>query len=120
LDTALAVKRKLREAPQNVLRYFCLWAALALAKPAPKATRLFQFAGFFYWKAGKSPNKQALSLRPPADSFIPVLFLRAITAYPTGDGAAAAPPAAAIVPSTRPAGRRCPSIAALPPSPLLR
>jgi hypothetical protein len=67
LDTALAVKRKLREAPENVLRYFCLWAALALAKPAPKATPLFQFAGFFYWKARKSPNKQALKQETPLE-----------------------------------------------------
>jgi hypothetical protein len=33
---------------------------LALEKPAPKATRLFQFAGFFLWKAKKSSNKHPL------------------------------------------------------------
>jgi hypothetical protein len=54
LNTGSAVKKKLREAPQNVLRYLCLCDALALAKPAPKAIRLFQFAGFFHWKAEKA------------------------------------------------------------------
>jgi hypothetical protein len=57
LNTGMAVKKKLREAPQNVLRYLCLCDALALAKPARKALRLFQIGGFFYWKAEKSLNK---------------------------------------------------------------
>jgi hypothetical protein len=47
LNTGLAVKKKLREAPLNVLRYLCLCDALALAKPARKAVRLFQIGGFF-------------------------------------------------------------------------
>jgi hypothetical protein len=55
------LKGKLREAPQNVLRDFYLRGALALEKLAPKATRLFQFAGFFQWKAEKSSNKHPLS-----------------------------------------------------------
>jgi hypothetical protein len=41
LNTGLAVKKKLREAPLNVLRYLCLCNALALANPARKAVRLF-------------------------------------------------------------------------------
>jgi hypothetical protein len=51
---------KPREAPQKVLRYLCLLLALALAKASSEATRLFGLAGFFQWKAEKSPNKQAL------------------------------------------------------------
>jgi hypothetical protein len=54
------LKEKLREAPQNVLHDFCLRGALALEKPVPKATPLFQFAGFFQWKVEKSPNKHPL------------------------------------------------------------
>jgi hypothetical protein len=48
------LKGKLREAPQNVLRDFCLAGALALEKPAPKATPLFHLTCFCFWKATKS------------------------------------------------------------------
>jgi hypothetical protein len=62
LENGSAVKRKLREPPQNVLRDLCLSLASALAKPDMKANPLFQFSGFFQWKAGKSPNKHSLIL----------------------------------------------------------
>jgi hypothetical protein len=42
---------KLREAPCTVLRPHRVIAALALAKPTPKASHLFHYSGFFYWKA---------------------------------------------------------------------
>jgi hypothetical protein len=51
---------KLREAVESTstgaLRFL---SALALAKPALKAIRLFRFDGFFQWKAEKSPNKHS-------------------------------------------------------------
>jgi hypothetical protein len=48
------LKGKLREAPQNVLHDFCLRGALALEKPVPKATPLFQSTGFFSGKLKKA------------------------------------------------------------------
>jgi hypothetical protein len=45
--TVRVLRGKLREAPQNVLRSICLRGALALAKPAPKAGRLFQCPSLF-------------------------------------------------------------------------
>jgi hypothetical protein len=47
LNTGSAVKKKLREAPQNMLPVFCLLLASALAKLSLEATRLFRFGGFF-------------------------------------------------------------------------
>jgi nicotinamide riboside transporter PnuC len=52
---------KLREAPPNMLRNLCLYAASALAKASFKATPLFQIVGFFQWKAQKSSNKHPLN-----------------------------------------------------------
>jgi hypothetical protein len=54
------LRPKLREAPQKVLRDFCLLPTLAFGKQADKATRLFRFVGFFQWKADKSSNKHPL------------------------------------------------------------
>jgi hypothetical protein len=54
---------KLREASQMVLRSRCLFAALASAKAAPKASCLFGFIGLFFWKATKSLNKHPRSVR---------------------------------------------------------
>jgi hypothetical protein len=45
---------RLREAPRTVLRSHRVIAALALAKPTPKASPLFHYSAFFYWKAGQS------------------------------------------------------------------
>jgi hypothetical protein len=62
LENGSAAKGKLREAPQNMLRDICLSLASALAKPGMKASPLFQFVGFFQWKAEKSPNKHPLKI----------------------------------------------------------
>jgi hypothetical protein len=44
-----------------MLRDICLSLASALAKPDMKTGPLFQFVGFFQWKAHKSPNKHPLN-----------------------------------------------------------
>jgi hypothetical protein len=46
-ENGSGVKKKLREAPQNMLPVFCLLLASALAKLSLEATRLFRFGGFF-------------------------------------------------------------------------
>jgi hypothetical protein len=49
-----------------VLRSLCLFAALALAKAASKASCLFGLGCLFYWKAKKSPNKHPLRVVLPS------------------------------------------------------
>jgi hypothetical protein len=56
-----AVKGKLREARQEI-RCLCLLRALALAKPALKATSLFHFAGLLKKAQTNTPLETLLSI----------------------------------------------------------